>query len=170
MRAKTPLGPMLRTSTLAATAPFKATYSCVLAQLQSMLAAPGSAKGGPAGVSAPVAAMLNIDMFPGADVTARNFPSDVTLAFTSGPAAPLGNGDPGTGLRPPFAAMLKTVIVKDDPFVAIRNLSSGVAVSDSPIPSATPPVGNGEPGTAVRTPLTGLIEKALMVSLPALPA
>jgi hypothetical protein len=114
--------------------------------------------------------MLNIDIFPGADVTARNFPSEVTLALANGPAAPLANGDPGTGLRLPFAAMLKTVIVIDDPFAAIRNLSSGVAVSDSPTGAPTPPVANGEPDTAVRTPVTGLIKKALTVLLPALAA
>jgi hypothetical protein len=114
--------------------------------------------------------MLNIDIFPGADVTARNFPSDVTLAPAKGPEAPLGKGDPATGLRLPFAAMLKTVIVIDAPFAATRNLSSGVAVSDIPTPSPTPPVANGEPPIAVRTPVVGLIEKALTVLLPALAA
>src|SRR5262245_63127406 len=75
--------------------------------------------------------MLNIDIFPGADDKARNFPSDVTLALANDPKAPLGNGDPEIWVRLPFAAMLKTVIVCDNPFAAIRNLSSGVAVSDT---------------------------------------
>src|SRR6266568_2125007 len=61
-------------------------------------------------------------------------------------------------------------MVIDAPFAAIRNLSSGVAVSDIPTPSATPPVANGEPGTGVRAPVTGLIEKALTVLLPLLAA
>ena len=99
--------------------------------------------------------MLNIAIFPGADVTARNFPSGVTLALAKGPAAPLGKGDPGTGLRLPFAAMLKTVTVNDAPFAAMRNLSSGVAVSDTPTPAPTPPVANGEPEIVVRTPVGG---------------
>jgi hypothetical protein len=114
--------------------------------------------------------MRYIDIAPGADVTARKFPSDVTLALASGPAAPLGNGDPATWLRLPSAAIRKTVIVSDNPFVATKKLLSGVADSDIPIPSATPPVSNGEPGTGVGTPLEGLIEKALMVLLPALAA
>jgi hypothetical protein len=114
--------------------------------------------------------MLNIDMFPGADVTARNFPSDVTLALANDPRAPLGNGDPATWLRLPLEAILKTVIVLEKPFAAISNLSSGVAASDTPTPSPTPPVANGEPGTAVRTPVAGLIEKALTVLLPTLAA
>src|SRR5262249_30687619 len=122
---------MSNTSTLADVAPLRATYSCVLAQLQSMPAEPVSANGDPGtGASAPAAEMVNILMFPGADVTARNFPSEVTFALASDPAAPLGNGDPATWLSPPFAAILKTVIVIDTPFAAIRNLSSGVAVSD----------------------------------------
>jgi hypothetical protein len=64
--------------------------------------------------------------------------------------------------------MLKTVIVIDAPFAAIKNLSSGVAVNDIPTPSATPPVANGEPGRAVRTPVAGLMEKTLTLLLPLL--
>src|SRR6266540_2214345 len=56
-------------------------------------------------------------------------------------------------------------MVLDAPFAAIRNLSSGVAVNDIPTPSATPPVANGEAGTGVRAPVTGLIEKALTLLL-----
>ncbi len=107
-------------------------------------------------------------IFPGAADTARNFPSEVTLALANPPLAPLANGDPATWLSAPFAATLNTVIVIDAPFAAIRNLLSGVAVSDVPIPSATPPVANGDPGTGVRTPVTGSIEKALTLLLPAL--
>jgi hypothetical protein len=114
--------------------------------------------------------MLNIDIFPGAEVKAKNFPSAVTLALANGPTAPLGKGDPAIGPRLPSPAMLKTVIVIESPFAATRNLSSGVAASDIPTPPATPPVANGEPGTAVRTPVAGLIEKALTVLLPALAA
>jgi hypothetical protein len=62
--------------------------------------------------------------------------------------------------------MLKTVTVIDAPFAAIRNLSSGVAVSDIPMPAPTPPVANGEPEIVVRAPVAGLIEKALTVLLP----
>jgi hypothetical protein len=58
----------------------------------------------------------------------------------------------------------------DDPFATIKNLSSGVVVNDMPIPAATPPVANGEPGTAVRIPVTGSIENALTLSLPLLAA
>src|SRR5262249_61591655 len=113
----------------------------------------GSATGNPGnGTNAPAAEMLNIDIFPGADVIARNFRSNVALALTNGPAAPLGKGDPATGLRLPFVAMLKTVIVIDAPFAAIRNLSSRVAVSDIPTLPPTPPVANGEPEIVVSTP------------------
>jgi len=114
--------------------------------------------------------MPNIDILPGAQDTARNFPSGVTLALASGPPAPLGNGDPATWLSAPFAETLYTVIVIDAPLAAIRNLSSGVAANDIPTPSATPPVGNGDPGTDVRTPVAGLIEKALTLLLPLLAA
>jgi hypothetical protein len=114
--------------------------------------------------------MLNIDMLPGADVNARKFPSEVTRALANCPVTPLGNGEPATWLRLPLAAILKTVIVNDEPLAAIRKLSSGVAASDIPTPSPTPPVAKGEPGTAVRTPVAGLIKKALTVLLPALEA
>src|SRR5262245_23157718 len=98
-----------------------------------MPAAPLSANGGPGtGVSPPVVEMLNIEIFPGADEIATNFPSEVTLALANGPAAPVAKGDPGTWLRAPFAATLKTVRVIDAPLAAIRNLSSGVAANDTP--------------------------------------
>src|SRR5262249_18056014 len=94
----------------------------------------------------------------------------VTLASASGPLAPLGNGDPATWLRAPLAAMLYTVMVIDPPFAAIRNLSSGVAVNDVPLPSATPPLAKGEAGTGVRAPVTAVIPKALTLLLPLLAA
>jgi len=114
--------------------------------------------------------MLNTDIFPGAQDIARNFPSEVTFALANAPPAPLGKGDPATWLSDPFAAMLKTVTVLDDPLAAIRNWSSGVAVNDIPTPPATPPVANGEPATAVSTPVVGLMEKTLTLLLPLLAA
>jgi len=112
--------------------------------------------------------MVNIKIDPASD-TARNFPSEVALALISGPLALLANGDPGTGLKVPFVATLNTVIVFDVPFAAIRNFLSGVTVSDIP-ELAKPPVANGEPGKVVRTPVTGLIEKALTLLLVVLAA
>jgi hypothetical protein len=107
---------------------------------------------------------------PGDADTATNFPSEVTFALANGPPAPLAKGDPATGLRAPFAATVNTVMFSDDPFATIRNLSSGVVVNDIPLKPATPPVAKGEPGTDVRTPVSGSTENALTVSLPPLPA
>jgi hypothetical protein len=53
----------------------------------------------------------------------------------------------------------------DDQKLVIR-----VVVNDIPLKPATPPVAKGEPGTDVRTPVTGSIENALTLSLPPLPA
>src|SRR5436190_2443312 len=153
---------MSKTSTREFATPLRAAKSCVLAQLQSRPATPAAEVGEPAtGVSTPVAEILNIKMLPGDEDTATNFPSEVTLALTSRPVAPLANGDPATGLSAPLAATLNTVRFIDDPFATIRNLSSGVVVKDIPFKPATPPVANGEPGTDVRTPETGSIENAL---------
>ena len=168
-RDKAPFMLISKTSTFVLV-PLRATKSCVLAQLQSIPAAPASVNGEPAaGASAPAVEMVNIKIDPKFADTARNFPSEVALALTNGPLAPLANGDPGTGLRVPFAATLNTVIVSDVPFAAIRNFLSGVTASDIPEP-AIPPVANGEPGKAVRTPVTGSIEKALILLLAVLAA
>ena len=153
---------MSKTSTLEFGALLRATKSCLLAQLQSTPVAPESGVGDPGtGVRTPVAEILNMNI-AGTDVTARNLPSGVTLALAKAAPAPLEKGEPATWLSAPFAATLNTLIVIDAPFAAIRNLSSGVAVKDIPAAApATPPVAKGEPGTEVRTPVTGLIEKAL---------
>src|SRR5262249_52834331 len=95
IRDKAPFMPMSKTSTIVLV-PLRATKSCVLAQLQSIPAAPASVNGEPAaGASAPAGEMVNIKIDPFAD-TARNFPSEVALALTNGPVAPLANGDPVT--------------------------------------------------------------------------
>src|SRR5215471_9858727 len=154
IRVSAPVGPILKTSTWEFGMPPRATKSCVPAQLKSMPAAPVSVVGDPGtGVNTPVAEILKTAMLPGDDVTARNLASEVTLALTNGPTAPLAKGEPATGVRAPLAAILKTLIVMEDPFATIRNLSSGVVVNDIPFPSSTPPVANGEPGTEVRTPV-----------------
>ena len=135
---KTPFMPMSKTSTFVLV-PLRATKSCVLAQLQSIPAAPATVNGEPAaGASAPAVEMVNINIDPKFADTARNFPSEVALALTNGPLAPLANGDPRTGLRVPFAPTLNTVIVADVPFAAIRNFLSGVAVNDIPEPAIPP--------------------------------
>ena len=82
----------------------------------------------------------------------------------------LGTNPPFKGSRNYISDNLVPQIVIDAPFAATRNLSSGVAVSDTPTPAPTPPVANGEPGTTVRTPVDGLIKKSLTVLVPALAA
>src|SRR6185503_7886871 len=139
--------------------------SKLLAQLMSTpatapIAAAGKGEPGTA-VSAPFDAMVNI---PTASfeirATARNLPSGETL-IPSG-TAPTANGEPEMGVSVPFAAMLKTVMLFDPELLANKSWLSGVTPSEIPEPGA-PPIGNGDPGTRVRTPVAGSIEKTLML-------
>jgi hypothetical protein len=118
------------------------------------------------GESVPSVAMLNI---PTASfeirATARNLPSGETLMPSGVP--PAGKGEPGTGLSEPLAAMLNIVIVAALVLAATRNRPSGVEDNEM---SLTTPVAKGDPGTDVRVPAIGSIEKALMLDVEALVA
>src|SRR4030095_3357181 len=130
IRDNVPVRPMSKTSTREFATPLSATNNCLLEQLQSRPVAPESGVGDPAtGVSAPAPEILKTNM-AGTEETARNLPSAVTLALFNGCVAPVGNGEPGTGLRAPFAATLNTLIVIEAPLATIRNWSSGVVVQD----------------------------------------
>jgi len=67
--------------------------------------------------------------------------------------------------------MLKEVILSANGFPAIKNRPSGVTAKEIP-PEEGPELskGNGEPGTGVRFPLLGSMEKALTSLLPLLEA
>jgi hypothetical protein len=64
----------------------------------------------------------------------------------------------------PFGAMLNTVMFAALGFPASKNWASGVTLNEMLLERPAP-VGNGEPGTDVRTPVAGLMENALTVSL-----
>ena len=73
---------------------------------------------------------------------------------------PAANGEPEIGVRVPFVATLKTVMVFEPELLANKNWLSGVTPKEIPEPDA-PPVGNGDPGTRVSAPVAGSIEKTL---------
>ena len=90
---------------------------------------------------------------------------------------PAKKGEPGTGVSEPSAPMLKDVMVSDHGLPAIKNRPSGVAAMAIPITNVKalqrlPELasGKGEPGTGVRVPLLGSMEKALTSLLPVLDA
>jgi hypothetical protein len=75
-----------------------------------------------------------------------------------------GKGEPATSVSPPLAAMLKTVMLFESEFPAIRNVPSGVIANDIP-EEAICPVGKGGP-IEVRMPVFGSMEKTLTSLLP----
>src|ERR1051325_8671527 len=123
-------------------------------------AAAGKGEPGTA-VSAPFDAMLNIPTASSETrATARNLPSGDTLIPSGIP--PAANGEPEMDVSVPFAAMLKTVMLFEPELLANRNWLLGVTPNEIP-ELGTPLVGNGDPGTGVRAPVAGSIEKTLML-------
>ena len=84
---------------------------------------------------------------------------------------PAKKGEPRMAVSAPSAPMLKEVILSANGFPAIKNRPSGVTAKEIP-PEEGPELskGNGEPGTGVRFPLLGSMEKALTSLLPLLEA
>jgi hypothetical protein len=158
---------MLKTSTLVLPKFASPPKSKLLAQLISTPATvplPAATNGDPGtGVSAPFGAIVNI---PTASIetkaTDRNLPSGETL-MPSG-SDPAGNGEPGIDKSVPFAPMLKTAMLREPELLANKNRLSEVTPNEIPEP-AIPPVANGDPGTRLRAPVAGLIEKTLMLLL-----
>ena len=113
-------------------------------------------------VSDPSGAMPNIATLPNRPA-ARNLPFGDTFIPMGLP--PAKKGEPGTAVSEPSAPMLKDVILPDGALPAIKNCPSGVTAKE--IPKSKPLLGlelsngNGDPGTGVRFPLLGSMEKAL---------
>jgi len=115
--------------------------------------------------------MPNIPTLPNRPA-ARNLPFGDTFIPMGFP--PAKKGEPGTAVSEPFAPMLKDVILSDAGLPAIKNCPFGVTANE--IPKSKSLLGlelsreNGEPGTGVRVPLLGSMEKALISLVPLLEA
>jgi len=183
MALNAPLGAMLKTFTRVGPKLKFAVKSCVLAQLMSIppteaLNDPPPAWNGEPGtaVKAPFPPMLNIATLPppalkaklGGKAADRNRLSGETLIPSMPPVDPTEKGEPATGVSEPLDAMLNAEIVSELSFEQNKNLLVGVTPRECPKKTLFPPARNGDPGTGVRNPVTGLIEKPLMVLLPLL--
>ena len=75
---------------------------------------------------------------------------------------PNANGEPGTVVSEPSAAMMNTVASCDRSCVTIRYCPSGVAAIEDPLPGS-PASANGDPAINVRAPVAVSMENPLTV-------
>src|SRR5215471_14913419 len=87
-----------------------------------------------------------------------------TTSIALGAFPPSGNGEPATGLRVPLELTENTEMSLDALHTKTKFPASLAAIPSGPLMLPCPPLGNGEPESALRAPVLKLNVNAEMVA------